>query len=29
VLDNEPSAAAHLALGFEETARIRCFKKVL
>jgi aminoglycoside 6'-N-acetyltransferase I len=29
VLDNEPSAAAHVALGFEETARIRCFKKML
>jgi aminoglycoside 6'-N-acetyltransferase I len=29
VLDNEPSAAAHRALGFEETAQIRCFKKVL
>lgn len=29
VLDNHISAAAHLALGFEETAQIRCFKKAL
>jgi aminoglycoside 6'-N-acetyltransferase I len=29
VLDNEPSAAAHRALGFEETVQIRCFKKTL
>jgi aminoglycoside 6'-N-acetyltransferase I len=29
ILDNDVSAAAHLALGFEETVRIRCFKKPL
>ena len=29
LLDNEASAAAHRALGFEETVRIRCFKKSL
>ena len=29
LLDNDVSAAAHLALGFEETVRIRCFKKQL
>jgi aminoglycoside 6'-N-acetyltransferase I len=29
VLDNEVSAAAHRALGFEETVQIRCFRKVL
>jgi aminoglycoside 6'-N-acetyltransferase I len=29
VIDNEISAAAHRALGFTETARIRCFKKQL
>jgi len=29
VLDNEISAAAHRALGFTETARIRCFRKQL
>jgi aminoglycoside 6'-N-acetyltransferase I len=29
LLENETSRAAHLALGFEETVRIRCFKKVL
>jgi GNAT superfamily N-acetyltransferase len=29
LIDNEVSLAAHLALGFEETERIRCFKKVL
>jgi len=28
-LENELSAAAHHALGFEETVRLRCFKKVL
>jgi aminoglycoside 6'-N-acetyltransferase I len=28
-LDNELSAVAHRALGFEETVRLRCFKKVL
>jgi aminoglycoside 6'-N-acetyltransferase I len=27
--DNESSAAAHLALGFVETAVVRCFKKSL
>lgn len=27
VIDNEISAAAHRALGFTETAQIRCFKK--
>ena len=29
LLDNETSAAAHRALGFEETVRIRCFRKLL
>ena len=29
LLDNDVSAAAHLALGFEETVQIRCFKKRL
>ena len=29
VIDNEISAAAHRALGFTETAQIRCFKKQL
>ena len=29
LIENDVSAAAHLALGFEETARIRCFKKSL
>jgi aminoglycoside 6'-N-acetyltransferase I len=29
LLDNETSAAAHLALGFEETVQIRCFRKQL
>ena len=29
LLDNVMSAAAHRALGFEETAQIRCFKKAL
>ena len=29
VLDNRESAAAHAALGFEETVQIRCFRKVL
>lgn len=29
LLDNEVSAAAHRALGFEETAQIRCFRRVL
>jgi len=29
LLDNDTSAAAHLALGFTETVRIRCFKKQL
>jgi aminoglycoside 6'-N-acetyltransferase I len=29
VLDNDISAAAHAALGFTETVRIRCFKKTL
>jgi aminoglycoside 6'-N-acetyltransferase I len=28
-LDNAISAAAHLALGFEETVQLRCFKKML
>jgi GNAT superfamily N-acetyltransferase len=28
-LDNETSRAAHLALGFEETTRLRCFRKSL
>ena len=29
LLDNKISEAAHLALGFEETEQIRCFKKNL
>lgn len=29
LIDNDISAQAHRALGFEETARIRCFKKQL
>lgn len=29
LLENETSAAAHLALGFEETVQIRCFRKEL
>jgi aminoglycoside 6'-N-acetyltransferase I len=29
VLDNAASAAAHAALGFEETVQIRCFKKAI
>jgi aminoglycoside 6'-N-acetyltransferase I len=29
LLDNEVSAAAHRALGFEETVQIRCFRKSL
>ena len=29
LLDNAVSAAAHRALGFEETAQIRCFRKLL
>jgi aminoglycoside 6'-N-acetyltransferase I len=29
VLDNDVSAAAHRALGFDETVQIRCFKKNL
>jgi aminoglycoside 6'-N-acetyltransferase I len=29
VIDNEASARAHRALGFEETAQIRCFRKAL
>lgn len=29
LIDNDVSAAAHRALGFEETVRIRCFRKVL
>ena len=29
VIDNEISAAAHRALGFTETAQIRCFRKQL
>ena len=29
LLDNEVSAAAHRALGFDETVQIRCFKKNL
>jgi aminoglycoside 6'-N-acetyltransferase I len=29
VIDNQVSAAAHLALGFEETTQIRCFRKRL
>jgi aminoglycoside 6'-N-acetyltransferase I len=28
-LENELSAVAHRALGFEETVRLRCFRKVL
>ncbi len=28
-LENEASAAAHHALGFEEVERIRCFRKSL
>jgi len=29
LLDNDVSAAAHLALGFEETVQLRCFRKSL
>ena len=29
LIDNDASAAAHLALGFDETAQIRCFRKAL
>lgn len=29
LLENEASAAAHRALGFEETVQIRCFRKQL
>ena len=29
LIDNEVSAAAHIALGFDETAQIRCFRKTL
>jgi aminoglycoside 6'-N-acetyltransferase I len=29
VLDNDVSAAAHRALGFEETVQLRCFRKDL
>ena len=29
LLDNEVSARAHRALGFQETVQIRCFRKVL
>jgi aminoglycoside 6'-N-acetyltransferase I len=29
LIDNEISASAHKALGFEETAQIRCFRKDL
>jgi len=29
LLDNHASAAAHQALGFDEVAQIRCFRKVL
>ena len=29
LIDNDVSAAAHRALGFDETARIRCFRKDL
>ncbi len=29
LIDNEVSAQAHLALGYEETVRIRCFRKDL
>jgi aminoglycoside 6'-N-acetyltransferase I len=28
-VDNAPSAAAHAALGFEETGVVRCFRKML
>jgi aminoglycoside 6'-N-acetyltransferase I len=29
LIDNDVSAAAHRALGFEETAQIRCFRKLV
>jgi aminoglycoside 6'-N-acetyltransferase I len=29
LLDNDVSEAAHLALGFEETVQLRCFRKLL
>jgi aminoglycoside 6'-N-acetyltransferase I len=29
IIDNDVSAAAHRALGFQETVQIRCFRKVL
>jgi aminoglycoside 6'-N-acetyltransferase I len=29
LLDNDASAAAHAALGFEETVQIRCFRKTI
>jgi len=29
LLDNETSAAAHMAVGFAETVQLRCFKKIL
>jgi aminoglycoside 6'-N-acetyltransferase I len=29
LLDNDVSAAAHLALGFDETVQLRCFRKSL
>jgi aminoglycoside 6'-N-acetyltransferase I len=29
LIDNDISASAHKALGFEETAQIRCFRKNL
>jgi len=29
LIDNQGSAAAHRALGFQETVQIRCFRKVL
>ena len=29
LIDNEPGAAAHRALGFVETVQIRCFRKLL
>ena len=29
LLDNDVSAVAHRAIGFEETVQIRCFRKVL
>ena len=29
LLDNDVSAAAHRALGFEETVQLRCFRKVV